>query len=54
MITNEKSLESKQASETNNDKAKKNSVVETILEFMDELFTNIFMKDYYENIKKNK
>ncbi len=32
----------------------KPDVVETILGFIDELFTTIFMKDYYENIKKNK
>jgi hypothetical protein len=35
-------------------KIEKNDVVETILGFMEELFTTIFMKDYYENIKKNK
>ena len=29
----------------------KTDVVETVLGFMDELFTTIFMKDYYENIK---
>jgi len=44
----------KQLSETNDDKIEKNNVVETVLGFMDELFTNIFMKDYYENIKKSK
>jgi hypothetical protein len=43
----------KQVSEPN-DKIEKNNVVETVLGFMDELFTNIFMKDYYENIKKSK
>jgi hypothetical protein len=35
------------------DKDNKN-VVETVLGFMDELFTTIFLKDYHENIKKNK
>jgi hypothetical protein len=30
----------------------KTDVVETVLGFIDELFTTIFMKDYYENIKK--
>jgi len=44
----------KQLLETNDDKIEKNNGVETVLEFMDELFTNIFMKDYYENIKKSK
>jgi len=44
---------SNQVSEPN-DKIEKNNVVETVLGFMDELFTNIFMKDYYENIKKSK
>ena len=32
----------------------KKNVVETVLGFMDDLFTTIFLKDYYENIKKNK
>jgi hypothetical protein len=41
------------AIETLPDKNNKN-VVETVLVFMDELFTNIVMKDYFENIKKNK
>jgi hypothetical protein len=40
----------KQVSETNDNKIEKNTVIETVLE----LFANIFMKDYYENIKKNK
>jgi hypothetical protein len=40
--------------ETNDDKIEKSNVVETVLGFMDELFTSIFMKDYYENIKKTK
>jgi|APGre2960657505_1045072.scaffolds.fasta_scaffold28020_1 hypothetical protein len=44
----------KQVLETNDDKIEKNNVVETVLGFMDELFTSIFMKDYYENIKKTK
>lgn len=44
----------KQVLETNDDKIEKNNGVETVLEFMDELFTNIFMKDYYKNIKKSK
>jgi hypothetical protein len=44
----------KQVLETNDDKIEKNNVVETVLGFMDELFTSIFMKDYYENIKKSK
>ena len=30
------------------------NIVDTLCEFMDELFTTIFMKNYYENIKKNK
>lgn len=30
------------------------NVVEIALEFIDELFASIFMKDYFENIKKNK
>ena len=29
------------------------AVVERFVEFMDDLFTNIFWKSYYENIKKN-
>jgi hypothetical protein len=44
----------KQVLETNDDKIEKSNVVETVLGFMDELFTSIFMKDYYENIKKTK
>jgi hypothetical protein len=40
--------------ETKDNKIEKNNVVETVLGFMDELFTTIFLKDYYENIKKNK
>lgn len=44
----------KQVLETNDNKIEKNNVVETVLGFMDELFTSIFMKDYYENIKKSK
>jgi hypothetical protein len=45
----------KQVQEINDrDKIEKNKVVETVLGFMDELFTALFMKDYYENIKKNK
>jgi len=31
-----------------------NSVLESFVEFMDDLFDNIFWKSYYENIKKNK
>jgi len=30
------------------------NVVEIALGFIDELFANIFMKNYFENIKKNK
>lgn len=44
----------KQVLETNDNKIEKNNVIETVLGFMDELFTSIFMKDYYENIKKSK
>jgi len=40
--------------ETKDNKIEKTNVVETVLGFMDELFTTIFLKDYYENIKKNK
>jgi len=40
--------------ETKENKIEKTNVVETVLGFMDELFTTIFLKDYYENIKKNK
>lgn len=43
-----------QLPEIKDNKTEKNNVVETVLGFMDELFTTIFMKDYYENIKKNK
>ena len=43
-----------QLPEIKDNKIEKNNVVETVLGFMDELFTTIFMKDYYENIKKNK
>jgi hypothetical protein len=41
-----------QLPEIKDNKIEKNNVVETVLGFMDELFTTIFMKDYYENIKK--
>ena len=41
------------AIEALHDKNNKN-VVETFLGIIDELFVNIFMKDYFENIKKNK
>lgn len=40
--------------ETKDNKIEKNNVVEQVLGFMDELFTTVFLKDYYENIKKNK
>jgi len=30
------------------------TAVEKFVEFMDDLFDNIFWKSYYENIKKNK
>ena len=32
----------------------KPNILEQFFEFMDDLFDTIFMKDYYENIKKNK
>lgn len=30
------------------------TIVERFVEFIDDLFDNIFWKSYYENIKKNK
>jgi hypothetical protein len=44
----------KQVLETNDNKIEKNNAVETVLGFMDELFTGIFVREYYENIKKSK
>jgi hypothetical protein len=36
------------------EEAAPNSVIENFFEFMDNLFDNLFLKSYYENIKKNK
>ena len=30
------------------------NVIESLFEFMDELFDSVFMKTYHENVKKNK
>jgi hypothetical protein len=38
----------------NNNAESKPNVVESLFEFMDELFNSVFMKNYHENVKKNK
>ena len=32
----------------------KKNTVESLCEYVDELFSNVFMKNFYENIKKSK